>query len=232
MGGAPTLLPSSAPASVLPARRCLPALAKGNMHLRARTTLFALAAFVTLTGCPSDPATPASSSSSGGSSGDKGSSSGGGGGGGGGIKCQGKPEVGKPASTFSIPSMNGAGKVAVEPGKVTLVDFWATWCKPCEKSFPKYQEFYVKYKASGLEVAAVSVDDDDSKSKIPGFAKEYGAKFPVGWDEGKKIADCYKPAGMPQAYLVDKKGIIRMIHDGYHGESDGKKVEDAIKQLL
>src|SRR5215212_6740729 len=86
------------------------------------------------------------------------------------ITCKGKPEVGKPASTFSMGSVSG-GKTGLEKGKVTLVDLWATWCEPCKKSFPKYQELYVKYKASGLEIVAVSVDEDETKKEIPSFIK-------------------------------------------------------------
>jgi peroxiredoxin len=137
--------------------------------------------------------------------------------------------VGDKAPTFSVDSMNGQGKVSVNPGKVTIVDFWATWCKPCEKSFPKYQELYVKYKASGLEIAAVSVDEE--KGGIPAFAKSHGAKFPIGWDDGKKIADKYKPENMPTAYVIDKQGVVRHVHKGYH-DGEEKELEKEIKGLL
>jgi cytochrome c biogenesis protein CcmG, thiol:disulfide interchange protein DsbE len=188
--------------------------------LRGTTfSFFALTTLVTITGCPSEPSTPSTSSSSSG-------------GGASTFACKGKPDVGQPASPFSLPAMNGAGKVAIAPGKVTLVDFWATWCGPCQKSFPKYQELYVKYKSSGLEIAAVSVDNDEDKGKIAGFAKTYEAKFPVGWDEGHKLADCYKPPNMPSAYVVDKKGVIRFVHNGYKGDEEAKKLEEEIKGLL
>jgi len=141
----------------------------------------------------------------------------------------GKSAAGPKASTFSLPSITTPGKVEVTPGKVVIVDFWATWCEPCKKSFPKLQELYVKYKASGLEIAAVSVDDD--KGGIAAFAKNYGAKFPIGWDEGHKVADKWKPENMPSTYIVDKKGVIRNVHKGYHdGEVD--EIEKEIKALF
>lgn len=163
---------------------------------------------------------------------DKGGSSGGAaasGGGGGGNKPSGAVKVGDSAPSFSVDSLNGQGKVALASGKVTIVDFWATWCEPCKKSFPKYQELYVKYKASGLEIAAVSVDDE--KGGIPAFAKTHGAKFPVGWDNGKKIADQYKPENMPTAYVIDKNGVVKFIHKGYH-DGEEKELEKEIKGLL
>lgn len=136
---------------------------------------------------------------------------------------------GDKAPTFAIESINDAGKVAVNPGKVTIVDFWATWCEPCKKSFPKYQELYVKYKASGLEIAAVSVDDE--KNGIPDFIKTHGAKFPVGWDEGHKIADQYKPENMPSAYVIGKDGTVKHIHRGYH-DGEEAELDKEIKSLL
>lgn len=138
-------------------------------------------------------------------------------------------KVGSKAPTFAMDSLNGAGKVTITPGKVTLVDFWATWCEPCKKSFPKYQELYVKYKASGLEIAALSVDDE--KGEIPGFAKTHKAKFPVGWDDGKKVAGQYKPENMPTAYIVDKEGVVRFVHNGYH-DGEEKEIEKEIKSLF
>jgi peroxiredoxin len=152
-----------------------------------------------------------------------------GGGSGGGSKPSGAVKVGDSAPSFSIDSLNGQGKVAVTPGKVTIVDFWATWCEPCKKSFPKYQELYVKYKASGLEIAAVSVDDE--KGSIAAFAKSHGAKFPVGWDNGKKIAEQYKPEGMPTAFVIDKNGVVKFVHKGYH-DGEEKELEKEIKGLL
>ena len=135
-----------------------------------------------------------------------------------------------PAPSFSTESIDGK-RISLDDlsGKVVLVDFWATWCEPCKKSFPKYQELYVKYKASGLEIAAVSVDDE--KGGIPAFAKSHGAKFPVGWDNGKKIADQYKPENMPTAYVIDKNGVVKFVHKGYH-DGEEKELEKEIKSLL
>jgi thiol-disulfide isomerase/thioredoxin len=145
------------------------------------------------------------------------------------ISCKGQPSVGNAAPTMSINSLNGAGAASVASGKVTIIDFWATWCEPCKKSFPKYQELYTKYKTSGLEILAVSVDDESGG--VPDFAKNYGAKFPVGWDKGHKAADCFKPENMPSAYVVDKKGVVRFVHKGYHPGEEGE-LEKEVKGLL
>ncbi len=173
--------------------------------------------------------TPAASSSSASSTDPKASATASTAGGKNEISCKGKPAVGKPASSFGINTVQPGTKLSVGTGKVTLVDFWATWCEPCKKSFPKYQDLYVKYKASGLEIVAVSVDDDNKD--IQNFIKTYGAKFPVGWDEGHKIAECYQPASMPSAFIIGKDGVIKNVHAGYH-DGEEKEIEKEIKALL
>jgi len=146
------------------------------------------------------------------------------------IACKGAPTVGNKAPDLTINSLNGAGTGTVASGKVTIIDFWATWCGPCEKSFPKYQDLYVKYKASGLEILAVSVDDDNDK--IPSWVKAHGdAKFPVGWDKSKSAAGCFKPDKMPTAVIVDKKGVVRFVHNGYKDGEDSE-IEKEVKSLL
>jgi thiol-disulfide isomerase/thioredoxin len=153
--------------------------------------------------------------------------------GGGGVEvgCKGAPKVGNPASTLKLVTLNGA-RAEVAPGKVTLVDLWATWCEPCKKSFPKYQELYVKYKASGLEILAVSLDEDDKKAEVHSFPKAHGdAKFPVGWDTSKAVGKCFSPQSMPSAYIIDKKGVLRFIHTGYH-DGEEREIEKEIKELL
>ena len=137
---------------------------------------------------------------------------------------------GPKAPALSLDSVTTSGKVTVPAGKVVIVDFWATWCEPCKKSFPKLQELYVKYKASGLEIAAISVDDE--KKDILSFAKAHGgAKFPIGWDKGKQVAGAWKPESMPTTFIVDKGGNIAHVHKGYHeGEID--EIEREIKALF
>ncbi|MCL2779104.1 MAG: TlpA family protein disulfide reductase [Polyangiaceae bacterium] len=129
-------------------------------------------------------------------------------------------QEGDKAPSFSIDSVNGQGQVAITPGKVTLVDLWATWCYPCKQNFPKYQEIYAKYKENGLEIAAVSVDDE--KDSVIAFAAASGATFPIGWDEGRKIENQFQPAGVPTLYVIGKDGTVKHIH---RGESAGNEIQ-------
>jgi peroxiredoxin len=146
----------------------------------------------------------------------------------------GKGLVGKPAPDFAVAAVaNGKGKVSLDSlhGKVVLLDFWGTFCEPCKKSFPKLQDLYTKYGDSGLRILGVSEDEADDKDKIPEFASTYGAKFTLGWDRDKNVARSYKPETMPSSFLIDKNGVVRFAHVGYH---DGEEVEidKEIKELL
>jgi peroxiredoxin len=141
-------------------------------------------------------------------------------------------QVGKPAPDFSVAAVvNGSGKVTLNDlrGKVVLLDFWGTFCEPCKKSFPKLQDLNTKYGASGLKILGIS--EDDEKGEIPSFASSLGAKFTLGWDQDKSIARSYKPSTMPSSFLIDKNGVIRYAHVGYH-DGEELEVEKEIKELL
>jgi peroxiredoxin len=142
--------------------------------------------------------------------------------------------VGNPAPDFSVSAMNGSKQpfsVKALKGKVVLVDFWGTFCEPCKKSFPKLQDLNTKYAASGLQIVGISEDEPEDKDKIPSFLDTYGAKFAIAWDETKSIARQYKPQTMPSSYIIDRNGVVRYAHVGYH---DGEEVaiEKEIKELL
>jgi peroxiredoxin len=142
--------------------------------------------------------------------------------------------VGNPAPEFSVKAVAGSkGTVSLKSmrGKVVLVDFWGTFCEPCKKSFPKLQDLNTKYGASGLQIVGISEDEEDDKDKIPGFADTYGAKFALGWDADKSIAKAYKPETMPSSFIIDKKGVVRFAHVGYH-DGEEVEVEKEIQQLL
>ena len=132
----------------------------------------------------------------------------------------GHAEVGKPAPELSVQTLNDKGKISLDSmqGKVVVVDFWATWCGPCKQSFPKLEALSKKVSD---KVVIVGVSVDDEKKGIVEFAKENGASFAIGWDEGHTIANRWKVGTMPTTFIVDATGKVRHIHDGYHdGETD------------
>jgi peroxiredoxin len=114
-------------------------------------------------------------------------------------------------------------------GKVVVVDFWGTFCEPCKKSFPKLQDLYARHRSDGLVILGVS--EDDEKDGIREFVKLYGAKFDTCWDTDHKTAVAFNPSTMPSSYVVDKKGAVRFVHQGYH-DGEEADIEAQVKELL
>ncbi len=142
--------------------------------------------------------------------------------------------VGSKAPELSATPVGGEGpkNLAEAAGKVVIVDFWATYCDPCKKSFPKYQELVDQF-GGDLVVIGVSVDDpeDASEDKLKEFATATGAKFALVWDKEQVTAGKYSPPKMPTSFVIDKSGVVRHVHAGYEsGEED--KIADEVKALL
>jgi thiol-disulfide isomerase/thioredoxin len=138
--------------------------------------------------------------------------------------------VGVHAPSFSRPAVVGSTALSTDQvkGKVLVVDFWATYCKPCEKSFPKLQAIADQHPGS---MVVYGLSEDESPEEIAAFVKKTGVRFPIGWDQGNAISQRYKLEKMPTSYVVDRKGVIRFVHGGY---TEGKDEEIArqVEELL
>lgn len=96
-------------------------------------------------------------------------------------------------------------------GQVTLVNIWATWCDPCKEEIPALDSLYLALKDKGFHIAAVSVDEgnDDVVKK---FVRDYGIHFDVLHDQPGTIKATYQTTGVPESFLIDKRGrIVRMV---------------------
>lgn len=114
-------------------------------------------------------------------------------------------------------------------GKVVLVDFWATWCGPCVKSFGFYRDLAEKYGDQGLVVIAVSVDED--RGKVAKFLEKHVVPFLVAIDERLEIAKRFEPPTMPTAYLIDRAGKVRHIHPGFNAKQT-EEFEQQVRALI
>lgn len=139
------------------------------------------------------------------------------------------PRSASPRRILSVETLNGKGQVSLEKlqGKTIIVDFWATWCGPCKQSFPKLEELS---KRMGDKVEIVGISVDDEKKGVAEFAKENGATFAIGWDEGHAIAERWKVGTMPTTFVLDGTGKVRFIHDGYH-DGETKEMEKEIATI-
>ncbi len=114
-------------------------------------------------------------------------------------------------------------------GKVLVLDFWATWCQPCKASFPKVDAVYKKLAAKGLEVVAVN-EDEDPKG-VDAFVKETAVTFKIAFDDKQLAAEAFGVETMPSSFVLDRKGVIRYVHAGYHPD-DSATIEAEITELL
>ena len=92
-------------------------------------------------------------------------------------------------------------------GKITILDFWATWCGPCRDSIPHLNDLYDQYKSEGVVIAGIT---NEGKDKVDPFLKRLPMHFPVGMDTRGTTKRTYMAGrdGIPQAFLIDKKGIV------------------------
>ncbi len=98
-------------------------------------------------------------------------------------------------------------------GKVVLLDFWASWCVPCRRSFPWMNEMQQKYADAGLVIIAVNLDNDAAEAAT--FLKEYPAQFEIAYDTDKQLARSYNVQAMPTSYLLDRDGATIERHLGF-----------------
>ncbi|MBI5874920.1 MAG: TlpA family protein disulfide reductase [Deltaproteobacteria bacterium] len=117
---------------------------------------------------------------------------------------------GKTAPDFALPDLKGKMvKLSDYKGKVVFVNFWATWCKPCEEEMPSMQKMYeaLKKQYQNFELLAVSIDSKEP-DVVEAFAKKHEVTFPVLHDKKGKIKEMYKTTGVPETFIVDQNGII------------------------
>jgi len=134
----------------------------------------------------------------------------------------------KKAKDFSVELLSGKQyTLSKQNGKVTLIDFWATWCGPCRREMPNLKKLYADFKDKGFEIIGICLDE----SQEP--LDEYIKKEQIDWKiafSGAAWADAtaktYSVNSIPSYWLVDKNGTLR-----YFGLR-GKKLRDAVVELL
>jgi len=135
---------------------------------------------------------------------------------------------GQPAPDFNLRDSTGAEvKLSDYRGKAVLLNFWATWCRPCKVEVPMLMEFENRYKSGGLAVIGVSMDDDGWKSVMPYIAKNK-LNYPVVIGS-QELAKKYGAESLPMTMLIDREGRLAGVHLGLVEE---KTWESEIDRLL
>lgn len=143
--------------------------------------------------------------------------------------------AGAKAPSFTLQALDGKTFVLDSnfkaPGKVVVLDIWATWCPPCRAEIPFVIGLQKKYAKKAVTIVGVAIDQ--RKSDVDPFVKKMGINYTICSDpSAQAVGDKYQVRGIPATYVIDKKGVIRFVHDGFRGAADMAKLDKEIASLL
>jgi peroxiredoxin len=130
----------------------------------------------------------------------------------------GRSAAGAQAPDFTLRDYEGRQvSLAEHFGKrVVLLDFWATWCVPCEAEMPHLERLYQRYRDQGFVIYAVAMDGPETVASVGPLARRLGVTFPVLLDEETRVTAIYNPhRTAPLSVLIDRQGRIVKTHQGY-----------------
>ena len=138
--------------------------------------------------------------------------------------------AGDAAPPFALTSVTGdTVDLSRLRGRVVYVDFWASWCAPCKRSFPWMNTLFQRYGGEGLAIVAVNVDK--RRTDADRFLRDVPAAFTVVFDARGTVPTAYDVKGMPSSYLVDRRGVVTLVEEGFHDERRAE-IEARIRALL
>jgi peroxiredoxin len=138
--------------------------------------------------------------------------------------------IGDQAPNFRLPSLSGQ-EVGLETfkGEVILLNFWASWCGPCQEELPELESLHQKYKERGFQVVGINIDK--KKQNAQKFVDQFHLSFSILLDPESEIVRRYLGRSMPTSYLIDRKGEVREVIFGYNRKKL-PQIEKSIVGLL
>ena len=139
-------------------------------------------------------------------------------------------DAGGPAPAFTLAALTGQQSTLSQyKGQVVMVNFWATWCGPCQQEMPLLDQMYKKFKPAGFTLIGVNVDKE--AAPVKDLMARKPVSFPVLLDPANQVSKAYHVDEMPSSVIIDRKGEIRYIHRGYK-PGDENEYQDRIRQLI
>jgi peroxiredoxin len=138
---------------------------------------------------------------------------------------------GSPAPEFTLERLSDGAPVTLSDlrGKVVLLNFWATWCKPCGDEMPAMERLYRALRSEGFELLAVSVDQD--LDEVGRFRERLGLSFPILLDPQQRVARAYLTFRFPESLLIAPDGVVLERYIGAK-EWDAEVYVERIRRLL
>lgn len=138
------------------------------------------------------------------------------------------PAVGMQSEDFHLEDLQGKTQsLAQYRGKIVLLNFWATWCKPCTTEMPAMQTCYDKLREEGFVVLAVNELEDDAK--VREHIAQYGHTFPVLMDRDNKVANQFGVFGLPVSVFIDERGVVQEYIKG--GLLTEQKILETVERI-
>jgi thiol-disulfide isomerase/thioredoxin len=145
--------------------------------------------------------------------------------------AQAQVQEGTVLTDFNLNRFQGKdAPVSAQPGKVFLINFWASWCEACMTEMPSIVKLWSEYHAQGFEVLAVNVDENPA-AVIPGISKKLHMDFPIFVDKDQALGDLFDIRAIPTSIIIDKNRKVLFVDTGER-DWDGKEVRDQLKQWL
>ena len=134
----------------------------------------------------------------------------------------------KKAPQFALTGFNGQTlRLSGFRGKVVLLDFWATWCAPCQAEMPVFAAWQQQYAPLGFQVIGISMDDDAAAARR--LVERLKLNYPSALGDALLATRYGGVLGLPLTFLIDRDGVVRAR---FQGETDAKKIESRVKALL
>jgi len=136
--------------------------------------------------------------------------------------------VGSEAPDFTLVDLNGEKhKLSDYKGQGVFLNFWGTWCKPCEKEMPAMDRQYKVFKDQGVQTLAVNIAQTDFE--VQNFVDRYDLTFPVAIDKTKSVMTAYNVGRLPATVLIDSNGKVVKIITGEMTEGDIASYMELVK---
>lgn len=124
---------------------------------------------------------------------------------------EGPVSIGKKAPDFTLITFDGEEyRLSDLQGKVVVLNFWASWCKPCEQEAADLENAWRYYQPEG-EVIFLGVAWTDTEKKSLGYLEKFDITYPNGPDLGTRISQAYRTTGVPETYIIDKEGNLAFV---------------------
>jgi peroxiredoxin len=138
------------------------------------------------------------------------------------------PRLGNPAANFTLSDLAGnTVSLADFKGQPVILNFWATWCGPCEAEMPEIDKAYLKHKEEGLVVLAINLAEHPDTVKS--FVNYYELAFTILLDRDKVVGKLYGARALPTTYFIDRSGTI--VHT-YYGQMDEEALAIGLQKIL